>query len=350
MAAEVLSNISTALATTFAPQIERIWNRQAVFAQNVPLKPGGGQGGGKQVAWDVEYSGATAQSFAEGSAVANGELTTDPVTVATLPWGQYRSAFQLSNLEINAAASNVANATALEDMVGERFLGAITKLISVINADLFTGTGTDGSGNPNIIGLNSALAATGSYATINKGTVTEWAGNVSANGGIARSLSMNLLAASEQLAFVSSGMEPDMLLSTAGVHTKYEGLFEATRRTVDSGQGPIPAYQGSTGRLYWRGKPVLRDRNATTGYLYMLNMSELELVYLPWAGMPDGIMNMTRGLESSNGRDASPTPIMARCYPLGRVGSGVAFVVEIYLQLKVRRPNAHVMIQDINES
>lgn len=350
MAAETLSSISGALAQTFAPQISRLWNRQAILARTLRAVAGGGQGGGQNIAWDVEYSGATADAFVEGSDVASGEFSTDPVTKAILPWGQYRSAFQLSNLEIIAAANNIASATALEDMVGERFMGAITKLISKINVDLFSGTGTS-NGAPSIIGLDAALSTGGSYAGINKATVTEWAGNLSSNAGTGRALSLSLLAGGEQLAFISSGMEPSVLFTTAAIHTKYEGLFTDIVRVVNDGRGPVQSFQGSTNNLYWRGKPVVRDRNATAGCVYMINPDEVELVYLPWPGSsPDGVQTMSKSLESSNGEQGEQTPLMARCYPLGRTGSGVKFVVEIYLQLKVRRPNAHVLIKDLLEA
>ncbi|HEU4728394.1 MAG TPA: phage major capsid protein [Kofleriaceae bacterium] len=349
MAAELLSNLSPALAQTFAAQLTRNWNRMARLAQNIPILSGGGQGGGQNVAWDVEFSGATAASFVEGSDPSAGDFNQDPITKAILPWGQYRAPFQLSNLEINAAAANISNAAELGNIVGERFVGAITKIISVINADLFTGTGTDGSGNPTIVGLNTALANTGLYAGINKATFTEWQGNVNANGGTARPLALALLAAAEQAEFVASGMEPDALVCSAGVHSKYEGLFESIRRTVDSGQGPIPSYQGSTGRLFWRGKPIIRDRNDPTGTLYGLNFAHLELRVLPWAGVPDGVRVTQMEGQSSNGQDSQAVMIPVNVYPLARTGSAIKFMAEIYCQLKVLRPNAHFMIQDISE-
>lgn len=349
MAADVLSNLSGALAQTFAPELTRNWNRRATLAKSIPIVYGGGLGGAKNVAWDTEFSGATAASFAEGSDIAGAEFNQDVAVPATLSWGQYRSPFQLSNLEINAAAQAMGSATALEDILGERFIGATTKIISLINTDLFTGTGTDGSGNPNIVGLNAALAATGTYAGISKATYTEWAGNVSANGGVARALSMNILASAEQLAFVASGIEPGLIIGSAGIHTKYEGLFEAARRTVDSGQGEIPSYQGSTGRLYWRGKPFARDRSNPSQAMYMLCPDELELRVLPFATVPDGTQVMGKDLPSMNGKDSEPSGIQCHVYPLGRTGSGVKFVVEVYCQLKVKRPNAHVYITDISE-
>lgn len=351
MAAEVLSGISSALAQTYAPELTRAWNREARVAKRLQLKMGGGQGGGQNVAWDVEFSGAGAASFAEGSDVGGGELLTDKPVPAVLSWGMYRSAFQLSNLEINAAAANIASASMLEDIVGERFIGSITKILSLMNADIFTGTGVDGSGNPNIVGLNTALAATGTYAGINKATYSEWAGNVSANSGIARSLTTNLLASAEQLGFVASSVTPDELWTSAGVHTKYENLFESQKRIVADSRG-VADYRGSMESfdgLFWRGRQVQRDRNCPTNTLYMLNFDYIDLRVLPWAASADGISVVERTAPSSNGDRMEATQVPFHVYPLGRTGSGVKFVVEIYAQLRVKRTNAHVLMQDISE-
>ena len=66
MAAEVLSGISGALAQTFAPELIRNWNRQAVLAKNLRVISAGGQGAGQNVAWDVEFSGAGAARISGG--------------------------------------------------------------------------------------------------------------------------------------------------------------------------------------------------------------------------------------------------------------------------------------------
>lgn len=351
MAAEVLSNIASALATTFQPEITRVWNRTAVAAQNIPLKSGGGAGGGKQVAWDVELDGAGAAAFGEGTDVQAGELDFDPVQPATLPWGQYRAAFQISNLELNAAAENISNATALEDIFGERVVGKAAKLLSVINKDIYSGTGTSSVGSfPNIIGLDTALIAAGSsYAGISSGTYAAWASTVQANGGVPRSMSLALLASLETSLYTASGFSPSFLLGDPAIHAKYEGLFETLRRTVDDGNN-VPSYNGSTKSLFWRGLPVIRDKDSTATRLYMLNAGEIELRVLPFRAAPDGVPVQQKDLESSNGKTAEATGIPVHIYPLGRTGSGIKFVVEIYCQLKVTRPNAHAVLADISES
>lgn len=353
MAAEVLSNIASALATTFQPEITRTWNRMAVAAQQIPIKSGGGQGGGKQVAWDVEMDGAGAGAFGEGSDIGAGEYDFDPVQPAVLPWGQYRAAFQISNLELNAAAENIANAAALEDIFAERVLGKAAKLLSQVNKDLYSGTGTSvggaNPGSPNIVGLDNAILLSGTYATIPIATYATWAGTVAANGGIVRSLSLALLASVEASLFTASGFSPDFLLSDPVLHAKYEGLFETIRRTMDDGSRDIPAYRGSTNQLFWRGRPLVRDKDATATRMYLLNRDEIALRVLPFRGAPDGVPVQQRELESSNGKDSMGTGIPVHIYPLGRTGSGVKFVVELYCQLQVRRPSAHAILADISE-
>lgn len=354
MSAETLSGISGALAQTFKSELTRNWNRRAVFAQNLNIVSGYGQGGGQNVAWDVEFSdsGAAGASFAEGSDVGSTEFKQDPITKAVLSWGQYRSAFQLSNLEVNAAAANISNATALEDIVGERFLGSVAAITDQIEVDLFSGTGTDVSSNPNIVGMDAAITASGSssgYAAVNSSTHTEWLAQVS-DPGSPTAMTMNQLAVLEQGIYTKSGMEPDFLITTPAVHTKYEGLFESARRTINDGQAPVPAYQGSAGRLYWRGKPVIRSRRCTAGELFMVNSDQIELVALPFANIPDGVMTVTRNAVSSNGKQEDTIAIPFKVYPLGRTGSAIKFVVEVYIQLRVKRPNAHGLLKNILET
>lgn len=352
MAADNLAAINSALAQTFAPTLVRAWNRKTFLLENMRVIAGGGQGAGKNVGWDVEFSGATADAFAEGSDVSGGEFSADPIVPATLNWGMYRSAFSLTNLEMNVAYANPGNATELEKILEERFFGAATKITSRINQDIIAGTGTSG-GNPTIVGLIPALAATGTYAGINKATYTEWAGNVSANGGVDRALTSGILASAEQLAFTASGTSPELIVATPGLYTKYESLFQATQRTVTDGASPggvSYGTQGATVGLSWRGKPVQRDKDMTAKTLIGVHPDGVELRILPWAPMPQGVNLGTMGqLLSSNGDQTRALGSFLKIYPLAVTGSAVKFAVEIYCQLKVRRPNEHFLIQDLSE-
>jgi hypothetical protein len=358
MAADNLAAILPALSQTFSKRLVKVWNRQALTAGILTVEDEQGQGDAKQVAWDVAFSGATAASFAEGSDVAPSEFNQDPLVPAVLPFGQYRGAFKLSNLEINAASRSIANAAALGNLLGTRLEGTLTKIVSVINADILSGTGADGSGNPTIVGMIPAMSASGLYASISKTTYPEWAGNVLANGGVARPLTFDLMANAEANIFQASGLEPDAILTTAGIARKYEGMFETGKRTVNDGGSPVNAYQGSTSvgvtgvktNLYWRGKPIVRDRNMPPGTLIMVNFGEMFLKPLPFNPLsPDGVQVQQTALPSSNGAMSAPTGLACVVYPLARTGSAIPFVAEVYIQLKVARVNAHALVQDISE-
>lgn len=349
MAADNLSNISGALATTFAPQLVRAWNRASVFLSALTFMPGGGQGGGKQLGWDVQFSGASAASFAEGSDVDSSEMSHDVEKSATIAWGQYRSTFQLSNLELNAAYANMGNAAELERILEERFFDACAVITSKMNKDAIAGTGVDGSGNPTLVGILTALDATTTYGTLNKITYPEWAGNVVANGSVARPLTLDLLAKADQAQYVASGYSCEMILTTPGVKTKYEGLFNPLQR-VNTGGGPIPRFDGSSDDLFWRGRPIVRDKDMTAGYMAGIVASEIELRVLPWVPVPDMVPMTVRELVSSNGGQAQNLGAFVHVYPLARTGSAVKFCAEIYAQIKVKRPNQHFLLADISET
>lgn len=348
---DALSGISLALATTFSARLRRQWNRVAVTAKAITMEPAAGQGGGKQVAWDVEFSGAAAASFAEGSDVASTEYNVDNIMPAVLPFGMYRSPFQLSNLEVKAAMNNPANAAELGRIVVERLDGALSKMASVANSDIWNGTGTDGSGNPNIIGLPTALGLTGGYAGINKATFPEWAGNLLANGGVGRALTFDLLYNADQLIYVSSGKTAKIIIASPDVYRKYANLFETIKRVMVGPNGqPIggPVYTGGESELWWKGMPVLRDKDMPSGTLAMLNTDDIKIRPLPGMANQDGVAVESRQLPSSNGETTESTPLMVDVYPLARTGSAQKFVAEMYLQLQVERVNSHCIIKDIS--
>jgi hypothetical protein len=347
MVAENLAGISTALSTTFSARMRRQWNRTAVTAATIEMESAIGQGGGKQIGWDVEFSGASAASFAEGSDIGASEYATDPILPAVLQFGMYRSAFQLSNLEIKAAQASTGNAVELGRIMVERLDGSLAKMASKANADIWTGTGVDGSGNPTLVGLPTALDPTIPYAGINKVTFSEWAGLALGNGGVGRALTFDLLYNADQLIYVASGKTAKLAVCAPDVYRKYANLFETIKRVVVSSAGEVPAYTGGERELNWKGMPVIRDKDMPAGTLAMLNTDDIRIRPLAGQVDQDGAQVMGRQLPSSNGETETKTPLLVDVYPLGRTGSGLKFVAEMYLQLQVQRVNSHCIIKDI---
>lgn len=342
-----LSAVANALSQGFAPDLMRQYNRVTVLGSEIGsiFQPGNG----KNVAWDVMMDGQTAASYAEGADVTSGEFTVDAPLPATLSWGHYRSAFQVSETQLNAAFYSKESGTALITMLKERMLSAVGKLASVENGDCWTGTGTDGSGNPNIVGLaGGALAATGNYAGISRSTYPLWQGNVLANGGSARALTQDLLEQAEQDIYVASSMRPTLIVCSPGVWRKYISLWAPTQRVNDNMQ----RFDASVSDLSFKGIRVVRDKDAPAGTLLMLTTDVIKKVYLP--EIPDAqvdavVAQLTPG-EGTNGAGVdTPLQLPFKFEALAKTGDSVKFMCKSVLNLMVGRPNAQALVQDISE-
>src|ERR1700747_2968739 len=125
MSAEGLQTIFNALSQFYDPILQRQWNRTTFFlgALNASAaKPA--EWAAKNVAFDVEFTGATAQTVAEGSDVTASEFNQDVDQPAYLPWATYRSSFQVSEQEVDAARRSVGTPEDLMDIFGSRLLSA----------------------------------------------------------------------------------------------------------------------------------------------------------------------------------------------------------------------------------
>src|SRR5574343_362934 len=248
----------------------------------------------------------------------------------------------MTDLEINAAKSTIGGTTAVSDIFQERLYDSITALISQINRDVLTGTGTGGSGQQNIVGfLGGALPVAGNtYANIAVNTYPLWSSNVLANGGVSRPLTVDLLNAGDRAQFTAAGVKADLLIGDVGTYQKYASLFEALRRV--NGDGSKQSYGTGANELEFMGSPFIRDKDLTLGNVLMLDLSNVEFRYLPMA--EDSMQTATRAQLmmgiSSNGTDSSPVNIPVRIWSNPKTADTTSLTVNIYCQLVVSRTNA----------
>lgn len=351
MAAESLASLENALSQNFEAKLARQWNRSAITAALIDSLPGGvSAGGGKNVAWDVAFSGNSASTVAEGSDVQDSELASDSNVPAVLKWAHYRSSFKVSETELDAAASSVGVASALMDLFGERIMNAGEKLARTMNVDMITGSGLDANNNNTIVGLLTALDTSGTYAGLNRAVFTEWQSNLLANGGVARPLTLDLLYQMDQNIFTASLEEATHLVTTPGVYRKYAGLFESIRRIEGDGRGALAMGSGAS-ELFFKGIPVLRDPNMTTGKMVFFNARHVGAKYLPRLSSPqEAVMQRMQDAVGGNG-DAvkNMTGVPMRIAILAKTGDSVKVSVKTSLQICVKRPNALGVISDISE-
>jgi hypothetical protein len=367
MGIEVLQAMFSALPQIMAPELTRQWNRTVYFLASINAVPGAiTDGAGKNASFDVEFTGATAGTVAEGSDVGATEFNSDVNEPMTMPWCSYRSSFQISERLVNAARSSVGFPDALKDLFGERILGCQAKLAQAIEIDAISGTGVDTNGNPALVGIfGGALSASGVYGGLNPATYSEWAGNVLANGGTVRALTPALLEAADAQIFTAASVPWNLIVTTAGVTSKYAQLFTmgvtsagAITRMNDNPNSPqyglgVPndnMMQQTS--LLWKGQRVYRNPQAPTGKLAFLNTDFIKIKYLPYVPNKAAIEYFQSvGLQGSSGGDRTvqPTGIGVRLVELAKTGDSYKVSMQADVAMAVLRRNACALVQDISE-
>lgn len=364
MALDTSVDIASALSQRFQADIVRQYNRLTTTSAAIPSE-GAVQGNAKNVAWDVVMGdfyngfGQTANAYPEGTNVSAAETTADTIAPAILPWALYRSCFAVTDHEYDTAF--VSGGTAAQASVGllrERILSATTKLASLENVDLWSGTGTATSGvyvgAPNVIGFfGGALAASGSYAGISVSNYPSWASNVLANGGVGRPLTFDLMAQLETEIYNACSEKPNLIVCSSNVWRKYSALFEPLRRFNDQANGDT--YNTSTDMLEWRGIRIMRDKDAPesngTGVMVFLNTNYISKAYLPPSdnSRQDVWKVQDQSLQGTNGANVvSDHSVPVRIIPLARLGDYSTFMCKSTMQLKITRRNSMGVISDIS--
>jgi hypothetical protein len=344
--ASTFSDVTAVLSTYFTAKLADQRNMSARELGWLNVVP---NDSGQAITWSAKFNGTKATTvFAEGSDVDGAEYTKTSKEKATLSYGNYRSPASITDLAAIlsfAAEGSPDDMRRLVDSEVNDSLRDITKRIAV---DFYTGDGDEG-GNPTIIGLTGGAALnTGIYAGINRSSQVAWKANILDNGSVNRPITDALLRQAENLVFNASDSAPNMIITTAAIHTKYAGLFAAPYRI--NSMGPMPTELGmGTNELSWGGMPVRRSSRAPSGKLFMFNTDDVEFVFpremLPFASVPQNPMVKMLGLDL---KQQYMLPIVVE--PLARTGNAQKYNVWTHVQVRVKNPNRVVTISDISET
>lgn len=371
MAGESLTTIFNALPQLFEDDLQRQWNRTTFLLGEINARKGVTEGKGKNVAFDVEFTGATAQTVAEGADVQASEFNQDIDVPAIAPWATYRSSFQVTETEIDSAFSSGPQGmpTALKDIFGARILSCGSVIASLIENDALVGTGVDAGGDPTIVGIyGGAIAASGAYLGINVATYPEWAGNVTSNGGTARQLTPDLLETVDQNIFLGSSLPWNLCMTSAGVLRKYSQFF--TQGSAGNNNLPLIRMNDNAGRpvyglgvpndqagqydgLQYKGRKMIRNRLNPAGKLALLNTDKIMMKYLPRTNTAKDIAFLSMlGIEGSSGGMApiQATGMPMRVAELAKTGDSLKVTMMIRCQMAITRRNSQGLLFDILET
>lgn len=340
-----LANVLTAV---FQPQIVSQFNRSNPSVKLIPVK----RGAGKNCQFVIRTGTAKGEAIADGDDV--GSYNSDTKTPAVLQWARYSDAFAITGDAFDIAASSPNPEELVMDLFGEELLESQMRVAAAIGEHVFTG---DASASPTelaglVEGTNGALKATGTYATINKGSVTQFQGNEDLNGGIARPLTTALMQ--RQLTNIrnSYGMDPDLIICSPTQFERYGLLLGDKRRYMQEVtlRGKKIVLDGGFSALDFAGKPVVWDHNCPDEDMLFLNTNFVEWRTLPPAGRnaltaPAG----SAGVRGTDEEQLGPgeTQLGAYINHLAQTGDAHKFQLITKLQLIVRRPNACSILGDL---
>lgn len=351
MANEVTyASISAALATLFQDQVVPQFQRACVLSRLLPYEPAQS----KNVQWDIN-TGTTPADLTLGDGTDVTTFHNDTLTSAALNLGSYSEAFAIT-LFAQAAAARVNNPAELAALYGHKLMGAVTRFAKSLNAEFYSG---DGSTN-HILGLVDPTAggiiSTGTYAGIDRGSVTQFAGNELANGGNARPLDPDLMRDARRTIYTACGEMPDLIVCDPFQFEQYGKTFGQHRRYLPDVtiRGQKIILDAGYKALEFDGIPVFMDADCPAGKMLFLNTKYIKIRQMPLpAPQPEdpfahGVVTLHGTAEEQLGDGM--TGLQVGLQELSRAGTLRKFQLYMWPQLQVERPNANCLLKDLSLS
>lgn len=318
------------LAQNYRGDVVRQINRRVVLLRLLPFVAGSG----KNIAWVPEADGQLAENYSEGADASN--FGSDAQASALLNWGLYRANFHVSQLAMDTAATS---GTPEGNLIlwARNLVNASAKLATTLNKDAFSGAGT----GTLLFGLDGAIGLNNNtYAGIDRSS----GGNAYfrpyvIDPGVATAITLAQIRTDIATIYINSGMQPDVAVCSPAVFNKVVGLFDATRRYVQEIQGPTGTVKLDAGyqALEVDGCVFIKDKDATEGQIYYLNLDHVRVEYLPSAA-ERALMTANVQMDANDG--FGMFPLGFHYHMLAKNGPSERAEVLAQFNLVVDRPNS----------
>lgn len=320
-----------ALSQTFRSDIVDQINRSVQLLKLIPIV----QGEGKNVAWPVEEDGENVENYSEGDDASTFGSTTQ--AQATLNWGLYRATPKVTQLAMDAGGSSY-QPDGNHQLWGHAIAKHAAGLAKKINEECFNGPGT----GTRIAGLDVAIGDdTNTYATIVRGTSAYWQPTV-IDPGTDYAPGFADLRDDMRLVYEACGENPDMAFCAPEIFNYVGGLYDNTRRQVQSvdtlrtARGMVTLDQGFQA-LELDGMMFIKERAATSAQIYYVNSNHVALEVLP---SHEEKLLFTRGALVQADDGYGSVPLSFKFEMLAKTGAAEKGQILSTCQLKVTRPNA----------
>jgi len=323
------------LTQPFIDGIQGQINRSSTLLSTLQVQAGAGA----NLAWIAKGDGAAARTHEEGQDAD--ELTHDGQQQAVLPWGEYDSAFGISDLAVAAAGSSQSPAENIA-LWGSEMLSHIEILTSTENKHLFYGTG-----NKRIVSLDEAIGKDDNvYASIDRGNAANafWRPNVF-DAGVPTVITRDVIRGDLARCAKRGGSRPDLAICSVEAFQALSRMFDDKLQITLDGlptargrivlEGGIDGIQfGST--IFIEDKDASATEGETEASIFYLNTRHIRLRYLPVLDA------MTRQrAEQRVGTDGfRDIPLGIAVKKLPDTGHAEKAMVYNKIQLQILRPNA----------
>jgi hypothetical protein len=310
----------TVLAQAYANQIVTTVNRTCVALRVIPMRVGGG----KNTAWVVKGSGATAAPMAEGATA--GTPAQDSQTAATLNWAYYKADGGATG-PAQAAAATASSPTGNAELLAMNVVDSVAQMAAEINKDCYEG---DPTASPvQVGGLDFAIGDnTNTYASIAKGSNSFFQSTIF-NPGVATDVSHGQLRQDISRIKQACGEAPDMALCHPDVFTEIANTFDATRRynqtTEFTNARGLIKLDASVQAVTINGCTFIEDKDAT------LEPPKEIRGLLQAMGIVEGTM-----IRANDG--FGEIPLLCAVKSMAATADAETFMAKTYLQLRVRSP------------
>jgi hypothetical protein len=332
------------LAQNYAGDVVRTANRTATFLRSIPIVIDEG----KNVAWSLEGTGATAQTMAEGADPT--APTSDAQVAATLSWAYYEQSAKITG-PAQAAAATSRTPLGNMNQLGRQIANSLATLMSKVNLHCFSGTGV--ATPHDITGLDLAIGdTTSTYATINRSSTTYDLPYL-VNPAVATNITLGHIRDDLAQIYIQSGETPDLAFCHPSVFNEVGNLFDSQRRyiqtvsTVQTARGGVSLNGGFEG-LAIDGCVFIKDKDATlesgnaSGRIYYVNTNYVSLRVLVQpefrAAFPQLNMDPEVMLTANDG--FGDVPLMAGVVKLAKTGDYAQYMSKVYCELQVKKAKA----------
>lgn len=347
MPAVNLASITDVLQKRFEPDVVSQIQRAAPMLQ--VLGPNVRDADSHVIQWDVKFGTA---GYGSGAAITEGAdvatFNTDTKVPAVLPFGTYHDAFEITGKALASAVAS-GNPAVLADLFASEIRDSSNRLAHALATEFYEG---NGAGERMTGLLGGAILDSGTYASINRATYSQWRATVRGNGGIGRALSFSLLRDTSTRIYKACGLRPNFIVCGPSTHDQYGALFGDQRRYITdiNTPGGMIKLAGGYRALEFDGVPIMEDVNCPEGKVLFLNLDYLLFRQLPQPGQVATRSAGERPLETApeQTKGGGPVPVRVRIQPLAITGDKYKFALYSYPQVQVRRPQAFGVLEDIN--